>query len=146
MPKIKGVSAEVTDRPIGMKEHAASAPAFVGPRNLDGQTDGNVLCLTVKTACKKLFSFTSSMFLQLERRHASTHCGQRAARKRPRRRTVDSWLTENGSRAAAMLQTILGHLATAYTGVLFIGMVPMVMVLCVPAPSSASAPMSHSEH
>ena len=55
-------------------------------------------------------------------------------------------LAENGSRAAAMLQTILGHLATAYTDVLFIGMVPMVMVLYVPAPSSASAPMSHSEH
>ena len=55
-------------------------------------------------------------------------------------------LAENGSRAAAMLQTILGHLATAYTGVLFIGMVPMVMVLYVPAPSSASALMSHSEH
>ena len=64
----------------------------------------------------------------------------------PQMSCMDMRLAEKGSRAAAMLQTILGHSATAYTGVLFIGMVPMVMVHYVAAPSSVSAPMSHSEH
>ena len=44
---------------------------------------------------------------------------------------MDSWLAENGSRAAAVLHTVLGHLDTAYTGAVFIGMVPMVIVLCI---------------
>ena len=58
---------------------------------------------------------------------------------------MDSWLAENGSRAAAVLQTVLGHLDTAYTGAVFIGMVPMVMILCMPPLRLACVPMPHSE-
>ena len=58
---------------------------------------------------------------------------------------MDSWLAENGSRAAAVLQTVLGHLDTAYTGAVFIGMVPVVMVLCMPALRLACVPMPHAE-
>ena len=58
---------------------------------------------------------------------------------------MDSWLVENGSRAAAVLQTVLRHLDTAYTGAVFIGKVPMVMVLCMPALRLACVPMPHPQ-
>ena len=58
---------------------------------------------------------------------------------------MDSWLAENGSPAAAVLQTVLRHLDTAYTGAVFVGMVPMVMVLHMPALRLSCVPMPHSE-
>ena len=58
---------------------------------------------------------------------------------------MDSWLAQNGSWAAAVLQTFLGHLATAYIGAVFIGMVPMAMVLCMPALRLACVPVPHAE-
>ena len=68
---------KVTDRPIGLKEHTASAPAFVGPRHLDSTTDGAAECGTVKTACKKLFPFSRYMFLEsdfFKRVQTLLHC------------------------------------------------------------------------
>ena len=58
---------------------------------------------------------------------------------------MDNWLAENGSRAAAVVQTFMEHLDTAYTGAVFIGMVPMLMVLCMPALRLACAQAPHSE-
>ena len=128
-----------------MKEHAASAPAFVGPRLRKSGTAGTASCARFQTACKKLQPLSRTRCLQPERA-ALIHI-PRAARcsKQPRRRTVDSWLAEKGSWAAAVLQTVLGHLATAYTGAVFIGMVAKVMVLCMPALRLACAPVPHSE-
>ena len=74
---LKGVCGEVTDRKFLLKEHTASAPAFVGPRHLDSTTDGAAECGTVKTACKKLFPFSRYMFLEsdfFKRVQTLLHC------------------------------------------------------------------------
>ena len=62
---IRGLSAEVPGRPFSSEEHRARAPADAVPRDLDGKTDGAAPCLTVKTACQKLFPVSRSMFPEL---------------------------------------------------------------------------------
>ena len=46
------------------KVHMPSAPAFAAPRLLDGDTAATRRRVPVKTACKKLSPFSSSMYLQ----------------------------------------------------------------------------------
>ena len=48
----------------GAKEHRDSAPADAWSRDLHGEMQPGALHLPVKTACQKLFSVTSSVFLR----------------------------------------------------------------------------------
>ena len=61
-----------------MKEHGACAPADVGPRQPHGDMHQAVLHIPVKTACKKLFPVTRSMFLRFAAPAGAGHRRRRA--------------------------------------------------------------------
>ena len=62
-----------------MKEHRNRRPSIGTAQTLDGITSDLVLCDTVKTACRLLFSIKRSMFLEHCREHACSTRGGTAA-------------------------------------------------------------------
>ena len=53
-----------------MKEHKYRRPSIGTPQTLDGLTSDRILCATVKTACRLLFSTKRSMYFEHCREHA----------------------------------------------------------------------------
>ena len=105
---------KVTDRPIGLKEQAASAPADAVTRLLDGTTGGAAECGTVKTAChSKRFKRSCT---------ASAACCKMQA-QRPAMASAEA---QRASSAAGMLVAVTTHPRTAGDGALLTDMAPVL--------------------
>ncbi len=61
---IKGLVGEVTDRPIGAKEHSVRALVGAAHRDLHGITDATAARDTVKVRSQKLKPLSRSVFLE----------------------------------------------------------------------------------
>ena len=96
-----------------MKEHRARAPADVGPRLLQTNTATARGCVSLKTACEKLFPVPRSMFLRFQHLAEPGVRGRRA--KQMQAPHVDSAPITRAA-DAAILQTVTIRSHAAATG------------------------------